>query len=416
MNILIFILKSTKITIILFSFYLSYFCFNYSHFSVLAQTEKYNPLENTKPDPLLPPQEIDRPLTSVEKRLIREKTKILNSQAQLEFASGSKDEAFSLWYRELRLQRALGLIEEITALGRVGAIAWQQNLTQELKIISDRLLTIQQKLTPENNLNSQLLEKLGQAYQQLRDLDRAVIIYQQILQNNRQDNNLQEKQKILETLGELYLARFEYSQAANTYEELLKLVQTQQQKPLDSNLLREQFYLDQLVEIYNKYSQPIKAIEIKQQLLKKYLSEQKNEQLAALNISLAVDYQTLKQPQKAQKYYENAFTLAWSLQQLALAEESLQKLALLYQEYQQPTAALEIYQQLIKVDEKAHDYYNLMNTYDLIGQIYGQLNNYQQALTNYKKGLELAKSLSYRIDYFQNKIEQLENKLLDIEQ
>ena len=248
-----------------------------------------------------------------------------------------------------------------------------------------------------------------------------MVIYQQILQNNRQEDNLQEEQKILETLGKLYLAQFDYTQAANTYEELLKFVRTNDKersansinnfadKEIKNNLLKEEFYLFQLRDIYDRLSQPEKAIEIKKQLLKKYLADRETEQLAALNISLATDYRTLKQPEKAQKYYEEAFSLAWSLQQFALAEDSLQKLAALYKEYQQPTAALKIYQELIKVEKKSYNYYNLMNTYNQIGQIYEQLNDYKQALSAYKKGLELAISLNYRVDHFQQKIEQLDN-------
>ena len=417
-----FILQKTKLTITLFLFHLGYFCLNSNQFVVLAQTEQYNPLEIIEPDPLLPPPEIDRPLTSLEKRLIRETNIVLNNQAQSELAAGNKDEAFALWYRELRLQRALGITEEITALGRVGEIAWQQNLSQELNIISDRLLNIQQEIiTEDTTIDIQLLKSLGQAYQQVRDLDRAVIIYQQILQNNRQEDNFLEEQKNLETLGELYLAQFGYIQAANIYEELLKSVQNEHSQTTlngneytytsqtDTNSLREENYLNQLVEIYTRLSQPDKSIEIKQKLLKKYLDEQKTEQLAALKISLAKDYQNLKQPKKAQIYYEEAFSLAWSLQQLAIAEESLEKLALLYQDYQQPNAALEIYQQLIKVHQKAYSYYNLMNTYSQIGQIYEQLNDNQQALIVYKKGLDLAQSLNHRVGYFQEKIKQLEN-------
>ena len=173
MNILNFIFKNTKVALTLLLLNLGYFGLNSrqhgsgtwrgnlavysSQFVVLAQTEKPNPLEITEPDPLLPPQEIDRPLTSIEKRLIKEKTLILNEQAQLELGVGNKDKAFTLWYRELRLQRALGTIEEIMALGRVGAIAWQHNLSQELNIISDRLLAIEQKINTENTLALQLL-------------------------------------------------------------------------------------------------------------------------------------------------------------------------------------------------------------------------------------------------------------------
>ena len=396
----------------------SYSFFNPSQFTVSAQTENPNPLESVEPDPLLPPKNVDRPLTSLEKRLIQEKIIILDNQAKLELAAGKKDEAFSLWYRELQLQRALGTVEEINALGRIGEIAWQQNLTQELNIISNRLITIEQNLTTKNAFNEGLLSSMGRAYQQVRHLDRAVIIYQQILQKSRKEDNLSEEQKNLETLGKLYLAQFDYSQAANIYEELLKSLQTQSSRDFKSYVfnsqtqkgnLQAETYLIQLSEIYDKLAQTDKAIAVKQQLVEKYLNNQKPEQIAALKMSLATDYQTLKQAEQAQKYYKEAFSLAWSLQQFALAEESLEKLALLYQNYQQPKAALEIYQELIKVHQKAYSYYHLMNTYSQIGEIYKQMSNYQQALNAYQKGLELARSLNHSVDHFQNKIEEIKS-------
>ncbi|MGK7951866.1 MAG: tetratricopeptide repeat protein [Xenococcaceae cyanobacterium] len=418
MNILNSIFKSPKITLAFLLLNLSYFYCNPSQFTVSAQTENLNPLESVEPDPLLPPKNIARPLTSLEKRLIQEKITILDNQAQLELVAGKKDEAFTLWYRELQLQRALGTIEEINALGRIGEIAWQQNLTQELNIISDRLITIEQNLTTTNTLNEQLLSSMGRAYQQVRHLDRAVIIYQQILQKSRKEDNFSEKKENLETLGKLYLAQFDYSQAANIYEELLKSLQAQTSRDFKSYVfnsktqkdnLQAETYLIQLSEIYDKLAYTDKAIAVKQQLVENYLTNQKPEQIAVLKISLATDYQTLKQAEKAQKYYKEAFSLAWSLQQFSLAEDSLEKLALLYQNYQQPKAALEIYQELIKVHQKAYNYYNLMNTYSQIGEIYKQLSNYQQALNAYQKGLELARSLNHSVDHFQNKIEEIKS-------
>ena len=413
--------KNKKLAIIFLLFCLSYFCLNSKQFIVLAQIENSNPLENPVPEPLLPPKGIDRFLSPLEKKRIRETIVNLDNQAQEKLAAGKEDEAFSLWYRELRLQRTLDRTEEVKALGRIGEIAWQRNRSQDLKIISYRLLAIQEKTTTENTLDSQLLSNLGKAYQQVRSLERAVMIYQEILKNNRQEDDVQAEKSTLETLGELYLAQFSYPQAATVYEELLKLVQTQENKNshnIDNNnsdnktkkdSWQEERYLTQLVKIYDRSSQPAKALPIKQQLLERHLENQKTEQLAALKISIAIDHQALKQPEKARQNYQDAFALAWSLQQFALAIESLQKLALLYQEYQQPTAALKIYQQLIKVKRKAYDYYGLLNTYDQIGQIHWQLKNYPQALAAFRQGLELAKSLNYRVDYFTQKIKQAEN-------
>ncbi len=421
MNILNSTLKYKKLVVIFLLFCLSY-CYLESQKSfVLAQTENSNPLEDTISDPLLPSQEIDRALSPLEKKRIRKAIVNLDAQAQAKLAAGNQDTAFVLWYRVLRLQRNLGRQEEINALGRIGEIAWQQNRPQNLKNISDRLLTIQTQATTENTLDRQLLSSLGKAYQQIRYLDRAVIIYQEILKNNQQADDFSAEKLTLETLGKLYLAQFSYPQAANIYEELLKSVQTPENKNYpqiannsenkltNNSLQEEEIYLTQLAEIYDRSSQPAKALKIKQQLVEKYLEHQKTEKLAALKISIALDNQALKQPEKARNNYQDAFALAWSLQQLALAIESLQRLALLYQEYQQFTAALKIYQELIKVEQQAYDYYGLLNTYDQIGQIHWQLKNQAQALDAFKQGLNLAKSLNYRVDYFTEKIEQSKN-------
>jgi tetratricopeptide (TPR) repeat protein len=374
---------------------------------VVAQTESVNPLESTQSDPLLPQPPVKRPLSPLEKRRIRQGTVELDTQAQTLLEAGNEDEAFAFWYRELRLQRVLSRLEEIAALGRVGAIAWEKNRSADLTIITQRLVEIEQQATAEAELSPQLLTSLGQAYQQLRELDRAINIYQQILTDARQQNDTNTERATLETLGKLYLAKFDYLQAANIYEELLSFARQRQKETVNNredNSSTTETYLRQLIEIYNQSLQPAKALPLKQELAEKYLEDRQIEQLAPLKIAIADDYQAMKQLQKASQNYQEAYTLALSLQQFALAGDALQKLAELHHVSQQPDKALQAYQKLLVVNQNSYDYYGLMNTYDRMGQIYWEQANYPLALSAYERGLAVAQSLNYRVDYFTTQI------------
>lgn len=235
----------------------------------LAQLEqpKPNPLELPHEDPLLP--NIPRPLTPFEKRKLRQELDQLNAQAQAQFDKGNIPAAFDIWYRELRVRRVLGRLEEIAALGRVGEIAWNNTLTQDVKIISKRLKTLQELSEKEDPLSPELLMALADAYEKLHALDDSLGIYKRVLNNARKAKDPIAEEKALKRLGELYLAKFDYPQAAPIYEELLDRAQAR------SNTLEEGVYLQILAEIYTRSLQPENATKIKEDLAENYLKTKK---------------------------------------------------------------------------------------------------------------------------------------------
>lgn len=374
-------------------------CFGTAISSTLAQTEpSVSPLDITAPDPLLPQPPVKRPLSPLERYTLKEALDRLDRQATEQMQAGNPDAAFTIWYRELRLRRALGRLEEIQALGRVGDIAWQQNRKLDGQIIAKRLETIEREAETEGQLNSELLNAFALAYQKLRLSDRSIAIYQKILNNARQAGDRQTEETILKTIAQLYLSSFDYSQAAVTYEELLTKAQAQ------SDSFNELIYLQKLVYIYNQSIQPANALKVKQELEKNYLKNAQQDKLASIKISIADDYAALQQPEKASQTYQEAFNLAWSLQQLATASEALEKLGNIYVAYDNQEYALQIYQELLKVQGQSYNYFGLMNTYDRIGEIYLRQKNYERALAAWQQGLEIAKSLKYDEEYFQTKI------------
>lgn len=361
---------------------------------------KPDPLDLTQypPDPLIPFQ---IPFTPLQRRKLTESLDKLNLEAQVQAEAGNYEAAFEIWYRELRGRRSLGTLGEIDALGRVGKIAWEKNRKEDLAVIHRRLAAIKQEQEKNGPLTSEILTAFARAYQQTRSLDDSIKIYQQIRNTARQQNNLKAEKQALRILGELYLAKFDYSNGAEVYEILLTQAQGEQ------NAYDEGIYLQKLAEIYSKSLLSENGVKIKEKLVNLYFQDKKIELVSELKIAIGDDYATLKQPEKASQNYQEAFSLSWSLQQYGASSLALKKLANLYKVNNQPSYSLQIYQKLLKVEQQSYNYYGLMKAYEAIGQIYQEAKQYQPALTAYQQALTLARSLRYQDgeDYFLNQIQ-----------
>ena len=371
-----------------------------------AQASPGNSLETPLEDPLIPPPNIQRDLSAFEIRRIEQEIVKINQQATTELNLGNQELAFQLWFREIKLQRALGRKSEVIALGRIGNIAWQQNRGIELREIAQRLITIEEQAATENSFNNDLLNAIGLSYQEIKYLDRAVNIYKIILLEARQQKDSVAEKNNLEQLGKLYLARFDYLSAASIYEELLTLVKNDLATKENEQLLES--YLINLIEIYHHLKQPEFAIKNQQQLIDQYLIQEKISFIARLKIAVGNNYQDLQQSQLATQYYQEAYTLAQSLGQLALAADALNQLGRVYREENQSELAIAIYLQLIDLEEKANNFYGLLNAYDNLGNLYLEIEAYPQALASFEAGLAVAKSFNYRTNYFADKIQQLQ--------
>ncbi|GFE68534.1 lipopolysaccharide assembly protein LapB [Chroococcus sp. FPU101] len=362
-----------------------------------------SPIEQPVTHPILP--KINRPLSPLERRILRESLDQMNVEAQAQLNAGNEPEAFNIWYKELALRRYLGPNEEIPALGRVGAIAWNKDRTDDVRSFTERINTLQLDTETKGQLTPETLPIYAQAYQELHSLDDSLDIYQKMLANARQSGDQVVVEELLNKIGELHLSRFDYPNAAPVYEELLDIVQAR------SDSLKEGVYLQKLAEIYREMLQPGNSLKYKEELVENYLKNQRVQELPNLKISIGEDYEALKQPERASQSYQEAYSLAWSLLQFGTAGEALNKLAKLYENSQQYDLALQIYQELIKVQQRGYDYYGLMGTYDQMGEIYLIQKNLPLALDSFQKGLELARAISYKEEYFSNKIAQVNQQI-----
>ncbi|MBD2693911.1 tetratricopeptide repeat protein [Anabaena catenula] len=374
----------------------------------LEQLDKFppSPLEITTPDPLIRGALDKQPLTLAEMEKLKISLDELNQEAVVTLQGGDKVKAFEIWNRELRLRRFLGSLAEVEALSRVGAIAWNENEGDQVKYITQRLQVIEKQMLTQKSTDLELWRSLGDAYQKIRVPKLAVGVYQQVLVLVRQQNDTTAELETLNTIGEIHLSWFDYSSAATTYQELLKLAANK------DNRLSEVAYLQQLAYIYEKAKQHQQGIDVLSKLVDIYTNDNNLTQVPGLKIAIASNYESLAQKnpnlrQEAFNNYQEAYTIAWQLQQYVSASEALQKLITLYRSQKQIDEALQASQILLETEKLATNFYGLMQAYDQIGQLYSERQEYLKALTAFQKGLEIAQQLKHEETYFTQKIDTL---------
>ena len=386
-----------------------------------------NPLEITTPDPLTPASES---LSSTQRDELTAALEELNLEAVAKLQAGDGAGAFEIWFRELRLRRYLGPAAEIAALSRVGSVAWSNSKNLELQLITKRLQAIQKQVKSQVPVNTELLPALAAAFQQVRAKGPTVEVYQEILENARQNQDILGEGQILKAIALIHVNWLSYDKAASVYEELATLIQENRAlfaansavpnsavvagngaPPQPVTPPTEVDTLRQLAYVYQQSKQPLKAIAAREKLASVYLNLQNASAIPPLKFAIASDYQTIGQINLAAQYYQEAYNLAVPIQQYAQASEALEKLALLYRSQKQWEPTLQIYQMQLLLEERAYNFYGLMNAYDNIGQVYQEMTAYDKALEAYQKGLEVAKRLGHRQEYFAKKVQKVNKQL-----
>ncbi|MEG4596414.1 tetratricopeptide repeat protein [Microcoleus sp. F6_B6] len=386
-----------------------------------------NPLEITTPDPLAPANES---LSSTQREELTAALEELNLEAVAKLQAGDGVGAFDIWFRELRLRRYLGPAAEIAALSRVGSVAWSNGRNLELQLITKRLQAIQKQVKSQVPLNTELLPAFAAAFQQVRAKGPTVEVYQEILENARQNQDILAQGQILKAIGLIHINWLSYDKAAPVYEELATLIQENRALFAANSAVQnsavvagngappqpvtpptEVDTLRQLAYVYQQSKQPLKAIAAREKLASVYVNLQNPSAIPPLKIAIASDYQTIGQINLAAQYYQEAYNLAVPIQQYAQASEALEKLALLYRSQKQWEPTLRIYQMQLLLEERAYNFYGLMSAYDNLGQVYQEMKAYDKALESYQKGLDVAKRLGHRQEYFAKKIQKVNKQL-----
>jgi hypothetical protein len=379
-----------------------------------------NPLGILTPDPLL--NDPKKSLSPLERETLRSALNQLNQEGQAKLTEKKSDEAFLIWFRELRLRQALGLREEIFALAKIGETAWQNNRTRDLRDITERLQTIQDQLQGQfqgqfqNQLQDQLQpaqatgtespledvtttelkEYLALAYQLVRSPQLALSIHEprlQALQKLAAANPI-ETFKTLNAIGQIHLDWFRYGKAQRTYQDLRELSR------LAQNSASEALYLIQLTYIAEQRRQPQDAIVPLQDLIQLYKTQP--EVQPALHLRLAQNYFAAQDFPNAERTYQTTFTLSQPLSQNSYGSSALFDLGKLYQRTDRFAAAEQVYDYLVDSEQAIYNLHNAMKASDLLGQMRDRQQNYSGAIVAYEQAKALAQQLALQPDQIQS--------------
>lgn len=382
-----------------------------------------NPLEITEPlDPLVPYDYKNRPLTTEEREDLRKAADRLALIGAQRLQANDVLGSYAAWNQELRYRRLVGsLIDEVRALGRVGDVAWGQNNQQQLRYITKRMDAIRlqtetpiaqlqnNRQTPDELLNPEsriaLIEALGLAYQQVRLPKIAASLLEQVVADARQRGDNLKLEATLINLGQLHLGWFDYANAGKVYQELWQRSQARQ------DLFNEPLYLSQLVFIYEQSKKPKETIFYQQQLIEFYRKTNDPKPVPALITRIADNQRTLGQLDRAEANYQLAYKAATPQLQFADAGDALKKLGEMYRSNNRLTAAEQIYTFLVSVEQQAYNAYGMMDAYDQLGQLQIQQENYPGAIASFQSGLEIARQLKFREDYFTAQIQKTSAKV-----
>lgn len=395
-----------------------------------------NPLEITTPDPLLPNPPTQGESLSPEQSLeLATALDQLNLEALALLQAGDAVKALETWNRELRLRRYLGPLAEMAALGQVGKVMLDNGQRVEVQFITQRLLVLQKELMSQESVDLEQLQALGLALQQVQAKGPSVEVYQKIIESARSRQDVIGEAETLRTIAKIHLKWLNYEKAAAVYEELADLIQehrdlflvnaaapnptpargsstasTDQTQPVPEAPPTEEESLKQLAYIYTQARKPLQAIAVREKLIALYLNQQNIRAVPPLKMAIAAAYEALEQRNLASQYYQEAYNLAVADQQYAQASDALEKLAMLYRSQKQWEAAIKIYQMDLVIQEQAYNLYGLMNAYDQMGDVYKELKDDRRALEAFLKGLEVARKLNHREEYFAKKIQKLNNR------
>ncbi|MDJ0553838.1 MAG: tetratricopeptide repeat protein [Microcoleaceae cyanobacterium MO_207.B10] len=380
-----------------------------------------NPLEITEPDPLLPSPPETGVVSGEKREKLAQELDQLNVEAAALLAAGETLKAFDTWNRELRLRGYLGKADELVALERVVEIAWNNSQKLQVQWITKRLEKLEAEIEVEEPVNLQLMQALGAAFRAARARDQSIGVYQKVVAEARERQDVTTLKQGLTAIGEIYLTWLNYDNAAIAYEELLEI---QQQSDVETSANQERTNnsvtatsskvdtLRELAFIYNQAGKPLQAITAKERLVDFYQGQQNLAAIPEIKISIASDYEQLGKLNLASQYYQEAYTIAQSIQQFYSASDALENLAELYISQDKKEAAIEIYKVQLLMDQQFVNVYGMMDTYDRMGQIYSQLQAYPLAFSAFQKGLELARQLGgYREIYFLEKLNKLNRRV-----
>ena len=246
------------------------------------------------------------------------------------------------------------------------------------------------KVEQNSSFHAKILNTLGRAYEQQRQLEMAISCHQKALEVSRNLESLRGEATALFYLGNAYLELRQFTKARDFYQQCLKIERQLDDRFSEARTLHQLGYVAQALREYAQakhyYQQ---ALDIKVEFSDRY------EQAGTLH-QLGRVAQELREYAQAKHYYQQALDIKVEFSDRYEQAGTLHQLGRVAQELREYAQAKHYYQQALDIKVEFSDRYEQAGTLHQLGRVAQELREYAQAKHYYQQALDIKVEFSDR--------------------
>jgi tetratricopeptide (TPR) repeat protein len=246
------------------------------------------------------------------------------------------------------------------------------------------------KVEQNSSFHAEVLNTLGRAYEQQRQLEMAISCHQKALEISRNLESLIGEAAALFYLGNAYLELRQFTTARELYQQCLKIEQVLDDRFSQAGTLHQLGRVAQELREYeqaNNYYQ--QALDIKIEFSDRFSQASTLHQLGRVA-------QELREYEQAKHYYQQALDIKIEFSDRFSQADTLHQLGRVAQELREYEQAKHYYQQALDIYIEFSDRYSQASTLHQLGRVAQELREYEQAKHYYQQALDIKIEFSDR--------------------
>jgi CHAT domain-containing protein/tetratricopeptide (TPR) repeat protein len=310
---------------------------------------------------------------------------LIIKQGESFYNRGDFKQAINYYKKALFLAQRNGLIEEeINILIRIGNIYWYtRNYSKSIDSYLQALNLAREKRKGQHEVIC--LRNIGLTYWKLNDIQKAIYYYQKAFEVAREIGDKKRQARCLNNLAFIFRSRGEYIKALDCLEEALDIFRSLNN---DYGTLK---CLNSLGVLYWYLGYYTKAVDYYKQALNLARKLQERKEEGKILNNLGIIHRHLNDYKQAFHYYKLALKIAKEHTNKREVGRYKNNIGNLYFDKGDYNKALSYYRESYELSKEVNDQINLVNLTCNLGLTYAQLHDYPKAIEYSKMALALSK-------------------------